>query len=142
MGILDSPLVKGIVLWATASIRRGFLMAGVARGVFPCSGRYTDLRPLVRALKASCARSAEREGKYGCRHAVARFTLGGEHTTLRAPTLCHWEISRGTGGRRDSTERILVRVAEKQFVVHLCTLCQKVFRRAMAPALGVNRSAP
>jgi len=33
-------------------------------------------------------------------------------------------------------------VAEKQFVVHLWTLCQKVFRRAMAPALGVKRSAP
>jgi len=33
-------------------------------------------------------------------------------------------------------------VAEKQFVVHLWTLCQKVFRRAMAPALGGKRSAP
>jgi len=34
-----------------------------------------------------------------------------------------------------------VGVAEKQFVVHLWPLCQKVLRRAMAPALGVKRSA-
>jgi len=33
-------------------------------------------------------------------------------------------------------------VAEKQFVVHLGTLCQKVLRRAVVPALGVKRSAP
>ena len=33
-------------------------------------------------------------------------------------------------------------VAEKQFVVHLWALCQKVLRRAMAPALAVKRSAP
>jgi len=33
-------------------------------------------------------------------------------------------------------------VSEKQFVVHLWTLCQKVFRRAMVPALGVKRSDP
>jgi len=32
-------------------------------------------------------------------------------------------------------------VAEKEFVVHLGTLCQKVLSRAMAPALGVKRSA-
>jgi len=33
-------------------------------------------------------------------------------------------------------------VAEKQFVVHLWTLCQKVLRRAVAPALGLKSSAP
>ena len=33
-------------------------------------------------------------------------------------------------------------MAEKQFVVHLWTLCQKVLRRAVVPALGVKRSAP
>jgi len=47
-----------------------------------------------------------------------------------------------TGGRQDCTARIQVGVAEKQLVVHLWTLCQKVFRRAMAPALGVKSSAP
>jgi len=35
-----------------------------------------------------------------------------------------------------------VGVVEKQFVVHLWTLCQKVLSRAMDPALGVKRSAP
>jgi len=44
--------------------------------------------------------------------------------------------------RQDSPARIPVRVAEKQFVVHLWTLCQKVLSRAMDPALGVKRSAP
>jgi len=38
--------------------------------------------------------------------------------------------------------RIPVGVAEKQFVVHLWTFCQKVLRRAIAPALGMKRSAP
>jgi len=41
-------------------------------------------------------------------------------------------------GRQDSTAGIPVGVAEKQFVVHLLTFCQKVLRRAMAPALGVR----
>jgi len=38
--------------------------------------------------------------------------------------------------------RIHVGVAEKQFGVHRWTLCQKVLRRAVAPALGVKRSTP
>jgi len=49
---------------------------------------------------------------------------------------------RGIGGKQDSTERIPVGVAEKLFVVHLWTLCQKVLRRAVAPTPGVKRSAP
>jgi len=76
------------------------------------------------------------------RRAVAGFNSGGEQTTRSAASLCRWEIRRATGGRQDSTARIPVGVAEKQFVVHLGTLCQKVFRRAMAPALGVKRSDP
>jgi len=35
-----------------------------------------------------------------------------------------------------------VGVADKEFVVHVWTLCQKVFKRVMAPALGVKWSAP
>jgi len=35
-----------------------------------------------------------------------------------------------------------VGVAEKQFVVHLWTVCQNVLRRAMAPTPGVKWSAP
>ena len=44
--------------------------------------------------------------------------------------------------RQNSMARIPVGVAVKQFVVHLWTLCRNVFRRAMAPALGVKRSDP
>ena len=76
------------------------------------------------------------------RRAGSGFNSGGEQTTRSAASLSRWEIRRATGGRQDSTARIPVGVAEKQFVVHLCTLCQKVFRRAMAPALGVKRSDP
>ena len=76
------------------------------------------------------------------RRTVAGFNSGRGQTTRRAASLCRWEIRRATGGRHDSTARIPVGVAEKQFVVHLWTLCQNVIRRAMAPALGVKRSAP
>jgi len=100
------------------------------------------MRRRVRALAESCARYEDREGKVAWRRAVAGFTSGGEHTTLSPASHCGWEMRRGTGGREDSTARIPVGVAEKQFVVHLWTLCQKVSRRAMAPALGVRRSAP
>jgi len=67
-------------------------------------------------------------GNEGWRGAVAGFTSGGEHTTLSAASLCRWEIRSGSGGRQDSTTRIRVGVAEKQFVVHLWTLCLKVLR--------------
>jgi len=96
----------------------------------------------VRALDESFARWAEREGKDVWRRAVAGFISGGEQTTRSAASPCRWEIRRATGGRQDSTARIPVGVAEKQFVVHLWTLCQKVFRRAIAPTLRVKRSAP
>jgi len=49
---------------------------------------------------------------------------------------------REIGGRQDSTESILVGVAEKQFVVHIWTWLQNVSRRAVVPTLGVNKSAP
>jgi len=142
MGILDSPRVKGMFLGATVSIGRWFLIGGTGRRVFHCRGRYTDVRPLGSALEVSCTRWVEREGNEGSRCAVARFTSGGEHITLIAAILCRWEIRRGTGGRQDSNARIPVGVAERQFVVHLWTLCRKVLRRAEAPALGVKRSAP
>ena len=109
---------------------------------FPVRGRYTDVRPFVKALEESPARCEDSDGKATWRRAVAGFTSGGEHTTLSAANLCCWDIKRGIGGRQDSSERIPVGVAEKQFVVHLWTLCQKVLRRAVAPAPGVRRSAP
>jgi len=142
MGIIVSPWVKGIVLWAAASIRRWFLIGGTCLGVSQWRGRYTDVRPLVKALEESPARYWDKEGKETWRRAIAGFTSGGEPTTLSAANIWRWEIRRGIGARQDSTERIPVGVAEKQFVVHLWTLCQKVFRRAMAPAPGDRRSAP
>jgi len=87
------------------------------------------LRPLVRALEESCARWAEREGKEVWTVALTGFTLGWEQVTLSAASICSWEIRRGTRGRHDSTERMPVGIAEKQFVVHLWTLCQKVYVR-------------
>ena len=44
---------------------------------------------------------------------------GQKHMILRAASLCLCVTRRGIGGRQDSTKRILVGVAEKQFVVHL-----------------------
>jgi len=74
------------------------------------------------------ARWPESERKVGWRRAVAGLTVGGEQTSLIAASLCRWVIRSEIGGRQDSTERIPLGVAEKQFVVHLRTLCQKVFR--------------
>jgi len=73
---------------------------------------------------------------------VAWFISGGEQTTRSAASLCRCEIRRATGGRQDSTATIRVGVGEKQFIVLLWTLWQEMLRRAMAPALGVKRSAP
>jgi len=101
-----------------------------------------DERPLIRALEASCAQWEEKEGKDAWRRAVTGIISGTEQTTRSAASRCCWEIRRATRGRQDSTARIPVGVAEKQFVVHLWTLCQNVFRHAMAPALGERRSAP
>jgi len=121
---------------------RWFLIGGTGRGVLQWRGRYTDERPLVRALEESCARWGEREGKDAWWRAVAGLNSGVEQTIRSAASLCGWEIRRVTRGRQDSTARIPVGVAEKQSVVHLWTLCQNVLRRATAPALGVKRSAP
>jgi len=78
----------------------------------------------------------------GCRPAVAGLTLGREQTVLRAASLClcdtRWEI----GGRQDSMARMPMGVDEKQFVAHLCNLCQKVLSIVSKPTLGVKRSAP
>src|SRR5712691_7896073 len=142
MGILVSPEVKGIVLWATASIGRWFLTRGIGRGVFQFRGAYPPRSPLVRALEESGARWEENRGNEEWRRAVAGLTSGGEHTTLSAASLWRWDIKRGMGGRQDSTARMPVGVAEKQFVDHLWTLCQKVLRRSMVPVLGLKRSAP
>ena len=117
-------------------------MGGTGCGDFQFRGRYTDLRPLVRALDESLALWVEREGKEAWRRAVAGFTAGREKITLRAAILCRREIRWSTAERQDSTERMPVGVAEKLFVVHLWTLCQEMLRRAMAPALCVKRSGP
>jgi len=92
-----------------------------------------NVRPFVRVLEEWCALWGERERKEVWRHADAGFTSGGEHTTLSAASLCRWDIRRGIGGRQDYTARIPIGVAEKQYVVHLWTLCQKVFGGPMHP---------
>jgi len=107
IGVLDSPCVKGMVLWATASIGSWFLIGGTGRGVFQWSGRYTDEEPLVRALEESCARLGEREGKDAWRRAVAGFVSGGEQTTQSAARLYYSAIRRATRERQDFTARIV-----------------------------------
>jgi len=142
MSIFESPCVKSNVRWATVSIGRWFLMVGTGRGVIPCKGRYTDVKPFVMASEESGARCTERQGNERWRRAVAGFTLRGEQLTLSAASLCLWVIRIETGGRQNSTESIRVGVAVKQFVAHLGPLCQKVLRQAVVPTLGENRSAP
>ena len=73
MGILDSPWEKGMVLWATASIGRWFLIGGMGLGVFQWRGRYTDVRPLVKARDESPTWCENRDGNEACRRAVAGF---------------------------------------------------------------------
>ena len=100
------------------------------------------MRALVRALEESGAWCPDSNGKEGWMRAVAGFPLGGEPMTLSAASLCQSVIRREISGRHDSTESIPVGMAEKQFMAHLWTLCQKVLRRVVVPTLGVNRSAP
>jgi len=76
--------------------------------------------------------------KAGC----GRVHTRGEQTILSTASLCRCMIRRQIGGRHDSTDRIPVGVAEKQFVVHPWTLRQNVLRRVVVPTLGVKRSAP
>jgi len=45
------------------------------------------------------------------------------------------------GGRQASQDRMEVGVAKKLFVVHLWTLCQKLFMPLGAAEFGVRRSA-
>jgi len=61
--------------------------------------------------------------------------------TLSAAGLWRSETRRGIGGKQDSTESIPVGVAEKQFMVHLWTVRQKVSRRAVIATSGVKTSA-
>jgi len=77
----------------------------------------------------------------GCRCVVPGLTRGGEQKTLTAASLCRWETRRGTGARHDSIARMPIGVEEKQFVAHLCTLCQKTLSLEMEPGLGEMRSA-
>lgn len=93
------------------------------------------------ALGLSGAQYDRREAKEGCCHAIAGVTLRGEQTVQRAAGLCRCDTRRGIGGQQDSIARMLVGV-EKQFVVHLCTLCQRVLSLVIEPALRVKRSAP
>jgi len=111
--------VKHIVLLATLSTGRWFIIGGTGRGVFQFRGRWTDLRPLVRALDESGTRCPEMEGRERWRRAVGGFTLGGEHTTLSAASLCLWVIRSRTGGRLDSTASMPMGGTEKQFLAYI-----------------------
>ena len=65
------------------------------------------------------------------------MTAGREPMVRRADILGLWDTPRGTGGRQDSMAKMPIGVDKKQFVAHLCTLCQKVLSLEREPALGV-----
>ena len=106
------------------------------------SGRYTEDRPLVRCLDESWALNDEREGKDGGSLAAAGFVYGGAQATLRAASRLRYLQYDTIGGRQASWDRIEVGVEKKLFVIHLWTLCQKLFMPLSAVYVGVRRSAP
>jgi len=115
---------------------------GRAAEGLPAQGEVNRREALGVGPRAVGAQYEEREGQEGCKRAVARLTSGGEQTVLRAAKLCFCDTRRGMGGRQDSITRMPMEVDEKQFVAHLCTLCQKVLSLKREPMLGVKRSAP
>ena len=96
----------------------------------------------MRCLDESWALKEEREGKDCGSLADAGLVYGGAQGTLRAARRLLYLQYDMTGGRQASPERIEVDVEKKLFVVHLCTLCQKLFIPLSAEEFGVRRSAP
>jgi len=105
-------------------------------------GRYTEDRPSVRCLDESWALNDEREGEEGGSLAAAEFAYGGAQAPLRAASRLRYLQYETIGGRPASQDRMEVGVEKKFFVVHLWTLCQKLFMPLSAVYFGVRRWAP
>jgi len=96
----------------------------------------------VRCLDESWALKEERQGNDGGSLAAAGFAYGGAQATLRAASRLRYLQSETIGGRQPSRARMEVGVEKKLFVVHLWTLCQKLFMPLSAVYVGVRRSVP
>jgi len=136
------PSCSGIVRCARASIGRCFLRGGEGTLVRQSRGRYTEERPFVRCLDESWALNDEREGKDGGSLAAAGFAYRGAQATLRAASRLRYLQYETIGGRQASRDRMEVGVEKRLFVVHLWTLCQKLFMPLSAVYDGMRRSAP
>jgi len=82
---------------------------------------------MVRCQEASWARKEEREGKDCGDMAVAGLVLGGAQATVRAARRLLYQQYETRVGRQASRDWMEVGVEKKLFVVHLWTLCQKLF---------------
>jgi len=96
----------------------------------------------VWCLDESWALKAEREGKEGGSLAAAGFAYGGAQATLRAASRLRYLQYETIGGRQASRAWMEVGVEKTLFVIHLWTLCQKLFMPLSAVYVGVRRSAP
>ena len=96
----------------------------------------------MRCLDESWALKEEREGPDGGSLAAAGFAYGGAQATLRAASRLRYLQYETIGGRQASRDRMEVGVEKKLFVVHLWTLCQKLFMPVSAVYVGVRRSEP
>jgi len=121
------PSRKGSVRWARASTRRWRLWGREGISVRQSRGRYTEERPTVWCLDESWALKVEREGKDCGSLAEAGLACGGAQTTLNAAKRLLYLQYETIRGRQASRARIEVGVEKKLFVVHLWTLCQKLF---------------
>ena len=77
-----------------------------------------------------------------CSLAATGLISRGEEVSLRAAMHCWCSISRVRGGRQDSIARTGIGVEEKQLVVHLWTLLQKVSSVSCIFRRRVKRSEP
>ena len=75
-----------------------------------------------------------------CSCAAGGFSSGGVEVSLRAAIHWRWSISKGRGGRHDSTARMGIGVAEKELVAHHWTLLQKLLSLSCIFMRGVDRS--
>ena len=73
---------------------------------------------------------------------MAGLTSCWEQTVLTEASLSLCDTRRCIGGTQYSRAKMPIGVEEKQVEGHFCSLCQKLLRLVIVPALGVRRSAP
>lgn len=81
-GNRESPSPRENARWARASIGRCFLSGWEGVRVFQSSGKYSEERPLVRALPVSGALKTNMEGKEAGSLGAAGFCVEGAQALL------------------------------------------------------------